>query len=68
MYELLQQAYGENAMGRAQVFDWFSRFKEGRTSFESDTLSGSKTKVMFSHGSVKITVDFKIKVHVTGDF
>jgi hypothetical protein len=22
-YELLQQAYGEDAMGHTQVFDWF---------------------------------------------
>ena len=35
-YQLLRQAYGEDAVGRAQVFDWFRRFKEGR----------SKTKVM----------------------
>jgi len=35
-YKLLQQAYGEDAMGRSQVFDWFCRFKEGRTSVESD--------------------------------
>jgi len=27
-------------MGRTQVFDWFRRFKEGRTSVESDTCSG----------------------------
>jgi len=27
-------------MGRTQVFDWFRRFKEGRTSFESDPRSG----------------------------
>jgi len=39
-YQLLQQAYGEDAMGRTQVFDWFRRFKEGRTSVESDPLSG----------------------------
>jgi len=25
-YQLLQQAYGEDAMGRTQVFDWFRRF------------------------------------------
>ena len=25
-YQLLQQAYGEDAMGRTQVFDWFLRF------------------------------------------
>ena len=36
----MQQAYGEDAMGRTQVFDWFRRFKEGRTSVESDPQSG----------------------------
>jgi len=39
-YQLLQQAYGEDAMGRTQVFDWFCQFKEGRTSAESDPCSG----------------------------
>ena len=39
-YQLLQQAYGEDAMGRTQVSDWFRRFKEGRTSVESDPHSG----------------------------
>ena len=39
-YQLLQQAYGKDAMGCAQVFDWFHRFREGRTSVESDPHSG----------------------------
>ena len=30
-YQLLQQAYGEDAMGRTQVFGWFCRFKECRS-------------------------------------
>ena len=30
-YQLLQQAYGEDAMGRTQVFDWFRRFDPLRT-------------------------------------
>ena len=38
-YQLLQQAYGEEAMGRTQVFYWFRRFKEGRTSVEIDPRS-----------------------------
>jgi hypothetical protein len=33
-------------MGRTQVFDWISRFKEGRTSVESDPQVRSKTEVM----------------------
>jgi len=36
----LQQAYGEDAISRTQVFGWFFRFKEGRTSVESDPRSG----------------------------
>ena len=40
MYQLLQKAYGEDAMGRTQVFEWFRRFKEGRTSVESNPRSG----------------------------
>ena len=39
-YQLLQQAYSEDAMGHTQVFDWFRRFKESRTSVESDPRSG----------------------------
>jgi len=39
-YQLLQQAYGADAMGRTQVFDWFHQFKEGRTSIESDPRLG----------------------------
>jgi len=39
-YQLLQQAYGEDAMGCTQVFDWFCLFKEDRTSVESDPRSG----------------------------
>ena len=35
-YHLLQQACGEDAMSRTQVFEWFRRFKEGRTSIESN--------------------------------
>jgi len=44
-YQLLQQAYGEDAMGRAQVFDWFRRFKEGRTSAESDPPLGTTVNI-----------------------
>jgi len=39
-YQLLQQAYGEDAMGRTQVFDWVSRFKEGRIFVQSNPRLG----------------------------
>ena len=28
--EMLKKAFGEQAMGRSQTFQWFSRFKAGR--------------------------------------
>ena len=39
-HQLLQQACGDDAMGRTQVFERFRRFKEGRTSVEGDPRSG----------------------------
>ena len=38
--EMLKEAYGHDAMSRARVFDWHRRFKEGRTSVESDERPG----------------------------
>ena len=35
-YEMLKTAFGEQAMGRSQILQWFSRFKAGRTSTDMD--------------------------------
>jgi len=37
---MLKTASGEQAMGRSQTFQWFSRFKAGRTSIDDDERSG----------------------------
>ena len=39
-YEMLKTAFGEQAMGRSQTFQWFSWFKVGRTSTDDDERSG----------------------------
>ena len=39
-FEMLQQAYDDDAMSRARCFDWHSRFKNGRTSLDDDERSG----------------------------
>ena len=39
-YEMLKTAFGEQAMGRSQTFQWLSRFKAGRTSIDDDKRSG----------------------------
>jgi len=37
---MLNTAFGERAMRRSQTFQWFSRFKTGRTSTDDDERSG----------------------------
>jgi len=39
-YEMLKTAFAEQAMGRSQTFQWFSRFKADRTSNDDDECSG----------------------------
>ena len=39
-YEMLKSAFGEQAMCRSQTFQWFSRFKAGKTSSDDDEGSG----------------------------
>lgn len=36
----IQTVFGEDAMGITQIKDWYNRFKDGRTSAESDPRSG----------------------------
>ncbi|XP_006865070.1 PREDICTED: putative uncharacterized protein FLJ37770-like [Chrysochloris asiatica] len=37
---LLKEAYGDEVMSRARVFDWHKRFKEGREDVRDDARSG----------------------------
>ena len=39
-FEILKTAFGKQAMRRSQTFQWFSRFKAGRTSTDDDERSG----------------------------
>ncbi|GFV78497.1 protein GVQW3 [Trichonephila clavipes] len=39
-YEMIKTAFGDEAMSRAQVFEWFRPFKEGRQSVNSGPRSG----------------------------
>jgi hypothetical protein len=40
MWKMLQQAFGDECMSRTQCFEWYSRFKTGRTSIDEDPRSG----------------------------
>ena len=39
-YEMVRQAFGDEAMSRTRVFEWHRRFKEGRQSVESEERPG----------------------------
>ena len=39
-YEMLKTAFVEHVLGRSQTFQWFSRFKTGRTTTDDDESSG----------------------------
>jgi len=34
--EMIQQGFGDHSLSRAQVFQWYARFKTGRTSVDDD--------------------------------
>jgi len=39
-FQMLQQAYGEDCLSHTQCYEWYQRFKSGRTSIEDDPKSG----------------------------
>ena len=39
-FEMLRQAFGDAYMSRSRTFEWFGRFKNGRTSTANDDRSG----------------------------
>ena len=40
-FEMLKQAFGDSCMSRSRTFEWFGRFKNGRTSTANDDRSGT---------------------------
>ena len=38
--EMIQTVYGENVYGRTTIYEWYKRFKDGRTSIEDDDRCG----------------------------
>jgi hypothetical protein len=39
-YEMLQQAFRETALSQSMTFEWYSRFKNDRTSIDDDPHTG----------------------------
>ena len=66
-YEMLKTTFGEQVMGRSQTFQWFSRFKAGRTSTDDDERSGrpvsSSTPKMIERVRQIIREDRRCTIH-----
>jgi hypothetical protein len=39
-HRMLRKTYGNDALGQTTTYEWFKRFKNGRTSMDDDELSG----------------------------
>jgi hypothetical protein len=40
MFQMIKQAYGEEALGRSAVFKWHKRFAQGRDRLEDEEHTG----------------------------
>lgn len=40
VYEILTKIYGESAMNKTKVYEWYKRFQEGREGVEDNDRSG----------------------------
>ncbi|XP_026822225.1 protein GVQW3-like [Rhopalosiphum maidis] len=66
-YQMLLLAYGDETMSRARVFEWFKRFKEGRTTVESDEREGRPSTSRNEEMIQKIRTAIRVQTILTTD-
>jgi hypothetical protein len=44
-FQLIKQVYGDNALARTRVFEWYARFRDGRENVEDNERSGRPAAV-----------------------
>ncbi|GFV81724.1 histone-lysine n-methyltransferase setmar-like protein [Trichonephila clavipes] len=67
---MLQKAFKDECMGKTQIKEWYGRFKNGRTSVDSDPCSGRPSTGTSSHNveRVRVTVEQHRRLTIiTGD-
>jgi hypothetical protein len=61
MFQMIKQAYGEEALGRNVVFKWHECFAQGRGSLEDDEYTGRlrrvRTELMIQEVATLVPVD-----------
>ena len=62
----IQQAFGNEAMGTTQIKEWYNRFKDGRTSVESEAHSGrpstSRNEIVIDQVRTLLMQDHRITI------
>ena len=56
---MMQKAFGNECMSKTRINEWYNRFKAGRTSVDSDSLSGrpSTTKTLDNIERVRLAIE-----------
>ena len=47
--KMLEKAFGESCLGKTQAYEWYKRFKGGRTSLDHDEIPGRPTTSVTEH-------------------
>ena len=57
--QMMQKAFGNEYMSKTRIKEWWNRFKEGRTSVDSDSRSGrpSTTKTLNNIERVRLAIE-----------
>jgi len=67
----IQQAFGNEAMGTTQIKEWYNRFKDGRTSVESEARSGrpstSRNEIVIDQVRTLLMQDRRITIRELAD-
>jgi len=65
-FQMLQQAYGEECLSCTQCYEWYQRFKTGRTSIEDDPKFGWPSMSMDDNYVEKVLAVIRQNHRLTG--
>ena len=56
-FELKKKVYGDDCLSRARVYEWFTRFRDGREDIHDDEHTG-RPKSVITENSIEIVREF----------
>ena len=58
-HNLMKQVYGDNCVARASVYEWYTRFKNGREDINDDAHTG-RPKSTINENSIEVVRNFMV--------